>query len=70
MMDKIESKLSSHRRTRVSVDVSERDMERQLFLKRIGWNATRVDRENGEQGEDTYRFVQNVSGIAQEVECL
>jgi ribosomal-protein-alanine N-acetyltransferase len=55
MVAKLISKLSSHRRTRITLEVRETNLTAQLFFSRQGFRATRVLRAFYEDsGEDAY----------------
>jgi len=55
MADKLASKLSSHRRTRIVVEVRETILESQLFFRSVGFRATGVARGFYlDSGEDAY----------------
>jgi ribosomal-protein-alanine N-acetyltransferase len=55
MVAKLISKLSSHRRTRITLEVRESNLGAQLFFSRQGFRATRVLRGYYEDsGEDAY----------------
>ncbi len=61
MVSKLIEKLSSHRRTRVTVDLRERNLPAQLFFQAQGFVATKVLREH--YGiEDAYRMAYYLSG--------
>jgi ribosomal-protein-alanine N-acetyltransferase len=59
LVQKLISKLSSHRRTRLCIDVPDTNLAAHLFLKANGFQATRVDRGRGE-ASDTYRMVYRI----------
>ncbi len=55
MVQKLMSKLSSHRRSRITLDVRESNLAAQLFFRRLGFLAVRVLRGYYEDtGEDAY----------------
>ena len=55
MVDKLLSKLSSHRRTRITLEVRETNLNSQLFFRDAGFRAVRVLREFYEDtAEDAY----------------
>jgi ribosomal-protein-alanine N-acetyltransferase len=55
MLKKMKSKLSSHRRTHITLDVRETDMERILFYQKMGFLASEVIRNHyDDTGEDAY----------------
>ena len=55
MVAKLISKLSSHRRTRITLEVRETNLSAQLFFRQQGFKATRVMRAFYEDsGEDAY----------------
>lgn len=64
MVAKLLSKLSSHRRTRIGMQISENDLDAHLFLRAVGFRAINVIRQGGDMGEDAYRFVyQYANGV-------
>jgi len=50
LVEKLVSKLSSHRRTRIVMDLPEKHLDSQLFLKKMGFQAIPI-------GQGLYRFV-------------
>jgi ribosomal-protein-alanine N-acetyltransferase len=71
MIDKLISKLSSHRRTRVCIDVNERLLDAQRFFKAVGMRAVSVLRRADENDDDMFRFVfRMANSTAEEVEDL
>jgi ribosomal-protein-alanine N-acetyltransferase len=64
MMDKLKSKLSSHRRTSIHWQVSETNLAGQLFLKSQGFRATKVIRD---EYEDLFYMVFNLNGEFEDV---
>ena len=71
MVAKLISKLSSHRRTRITLEVRETNLAAQLFFSRQSFRATRVLRGYYEDsGEDAflmeYRFADDVGDDAEE----
>ena len=55
MVSKLISKLSSHRRTRITLEVRETNLAAQLFFRAVGFKASRVLRSFYEDsGEDAY----------------
>ncbi len=55
MAEKLVSKLSSHRRTRIMIDVRETNLEAQLFFRSVGFRGVGVAREfYGDSGEDAF----------------
>lgn len=55
MVEKLVAKLSSQRRTRLSLEVRETNLEAQLFFKRVGFRATSVLRDfYDDSPEDAY----------------
>ncbi len=55
MVSKLVGKLSSHRRTKIVLQVRESNLEAQLFYRVVGFRATEVVRESYEDtGEDAY----------------
>ncbi len=55
MAEKLASKLSSHRRTRIMVEVRETNLDSQLFFRSVGFRATGVSREfYADSGEDAF----------------
>lgn len=58
MVDRLKSKLASHRRTRIVVMLREANTPAQLFFAANDFRAVRVERGYYEDsGEDAYRFV-------------
>lgn len=58
MAEKLMSKLSSHRRTRVVLELRETNLDAQLFFRSVGFRATGVTREfYSDSGEDAYVMV-------------
>lgn len=68
MLAKLAGKLSSHRRTRIALDVAEGNLAAQLWLKACGFTAVRVDRGAADDGTDSYRFVYRLEGEGAELE--
>ena len=71
MVAKLISKLSSHRRTRITLEVRETNLSAQLFFRQQGFRAVRVLRAYYEDsGEDAflmqYRLADDVSEDAEE----
>jgi ribosomal-protein-alanine N-acetyltransferase len=71
MVAKLISKLSSHRRTRITLEVRETNLPAQLFLRRQGFRAVRVLRGYYEDsGEDAfvmqYQFADDIGDEAEE----
>lgn len=57
MVDKLVSKLSSHRRRRIVFDLRETNLNAQLFFSKQGFIAINLDRGHFEDtGEDAYRM--------------
>ena len=57
MVAKLVAKLSSNRRTRIVLDVPEKNLDAQLFLRALGFRATQVLREPYPVAKgDAYRF--------------
>jgi ribosomal-protein-alanine N-acetyltransferase len=57
MINKMISKLSIHRRSRVTIEVRESNLDGQLFLKKMGFQATAVKRRVFQDTyEDAYAF--------------
>ncbi len=55
------SKLSSHRRTRLTLDVRETNLSAQLFFRAMGFDAVRVlPCFYDDSGEDAYRMVRRI----------
>ena len=55
MAEKLASKLSSQRRTRITLEVRETNLPAQLFFKKVGFRATTVLRSYYEDSpEDAY----------------
>ena len=74
MIQKLASKLSSHRRTAITLEVRETNLDGQLFFRTAGFKATNVVRERYEDtGEDAYqlqyRYLETV-GAAEPEEAL
>ena len=61
LIGRLKAKLSSHRRNRITLDVSERNLDAQIFFKRMGFLALRVNRDATDEG-DTYRMVYRYEG--------
>ncbi len=59
---KLAAKLSSHRRSWITVNVSECDLAMQLFLRSAGFRATAVLKRMDKDEADAYRFTYSVSG--------
>lgn len=58
MLDKLTGKLSSQRRSRVTADVRERNLDAHLFFKACGFRATGIVRDCFDDPvEDAYHFV-------------
>ena len=65
MVDKLYNKLSEQRRNRIALEVRERNLDAQLFLRSVGFSATRIEwgfyeykNEYGEiEVEDAYHMV-------------
>ena len=58
MIEKLQSKLSPDRRTRINLEVRETNLAAQLFFKAMGFRATSVLRDYYEDtDEDAYLFV-------------
>jgi ribosomal-protein-alanine N-acetyltransferase len=71
MVQKLISKLSSHRRTRITLEVRETNLGAQLFFSKQGFKAVRVLRTHYEDsGEDAflmqYRFADDVGDDVEE----
>lgn len=65
MIKKLMSKLSSHRRTSITLEVRETNLTSQLFYRNVGFKAVKVMREHFEDtGEDAYLMQYNFSPIA------
>lgn len=61
MVDKLKAKLSGHRRTRLTLEMREGNLEGQLFFRRQGFLAGRVLRGYYEDsGEDCYLMSYNL----------
>jgi ribosomal-protein-alanine N-acetyltransferase len=57
MVERLVSKLSSHRRTRITLHTSEQNLGDQKFFRAMGFLALRVERGfYAESGEDAYYF--------------
>jgi ribosomal-protein-alanine N-acetyltransferase len=57
MVNKLKSKLSSHRKTRLHIILSETNLDAHLFFKACGFVALEVMRGHFENGDDGYKFV-------------
>lgn len=70
MIEKLVKKLASHRRTRIIIDVGERNMGALLFLKKMGFKAIRV-LWNHFNDQDAYKMVFALKDCEEkeEVEC-
>ena len=65
MVSKLISKLSSHRRTSISLEVRETNLEAQLFFKTQGFKGVKVMRSFYEDsGEDAYLMRYSLTGEA------
>ncbi len=65
MIQKLISKLSSHRRSSISVELRETGLAAQLFFRSAGFKAIRVQRERfADTGEDAYLLSYRVSNNA------
>jgi ribosomal-protein-alanine N-acetyltransferase len=65
MIQKLVSKLSSHRRTSITIEVRETNLAAQLFYRDAGFRALRVLREHyPDTGEDAYLMQYRYSGPA------
>lgn len=62
LIDKLKSKLSTHRRTEVTIVAPDNRLGLHLFLGRQGFTATRVHRDHFGDGSDGYRFTYQVEG--------
>jgi len=63
MVSKLISKLSSHRRTRITLEVRETNLAAQLFFRTQGFRAVRVLRSYYEDsGEDAFLMQYNLGG--------
>jgi ribosomal-protein-alanine N-acetyltransferase len=63
MVSKLISKLSSHRRTRITLEVRETNLAAQLFFRAQGFRAVRVLRSYYEDsGEDAFLMQYNLGG--------
>src|SRR5688500_10935720 len=72
MVAKLISKLSSHRRTRITLEVRETNLEAQLFYRSLGFKAVRVLRSFYEDsGEDAFMMQYRLSeDVPEEVDEL
>ena len=61
-IDKLKSKLSPHRRNRIVVDVSEKNLQAHLFFKACGFRAVSVLQNQFTTDEACYRFVHRHGG--------
>ena len=71
MIGKLISKLSSHRRTRITLEVRETNLAAQLFFRKLEFRAVRVERSfYDDSGEDAflmeYRFAGDTSEYSDE----
>jgi ribosomal-protein-alanine N-acetyltransferase len=67
MVSKLISKLSSHRRTRITLEVRETNLAAQLFFRTQGFRALRVLRSYYEDsGEDAFLMQYSLGGAASE----
>jgi ribosomal-protein-alanine N-acetyltransferase len=58
MVEKLKSKLSPHRRTRITLDIRETNLPGQLFFRGQGFRARGVDRHGyDDTDESAYRFI-------------
>lgn len=56
MVEKLVAKLSTHRRTRLTLHVRESNLPAQKFFKATGFKAVKVVRDFYGDGEDAYKF--------------
>ncbi len=71
MAEKLISKLSSHRRTKIVVEVRETNLDAQLFFRSAGFRASGVSREfYPDSGEDAYVMEFRLSLSEEEVTAL
>ncbi|GIW79101.1 MAG: hypothetical protein KatS3mg105_0908 [Gemmatales bacterium] len=69
MVAKLISKLSSHRRTRITLEVRETNLAAQLFFRSQGFKAVRVLREYyDDTGEDAFLMQYSIASETNEVE--
>jgi len=64
LVHNLKSKLSEHQRTALHVRVRERNLAAQLFLRKMGFQCLEIVKGwfcGGEEDEDAYHFVYNVS---------
>ena len=67
MVSKLISKLSSYRRTHVTLDVRETNLTAQLFFRALGFKAVKVLRSFYEDtGEDGFRLQYRLAGTREE----
>ena len=66
MIQKLKSKLSRQRRNKIVIEVSEDNINGQLFLKSQGFEASKVIRDHYENGRDAYQFVYRYAGSIEE----
>ncbi len=67
MIGKLVSKLSSHRRTRITLDVRETNLAAQFFFRKMEFRAVRVVRGYyDDSGEDAYEMEFRFAGAASE----
>ena len=57
MAKKLFSKLDSRRRIRITLDVSERSLDAQLFFRRMGYMCEAIDLGHFDNGDDALRMV-------------
>lgn len=63
MVEKLKGKLSSQRRTRMTLEIADRNLDGQLFFREMGFFATTILRGfYGEAGEDAYFMQYRHSG--------
>jgi ribosomal-protein-alanine N-acetyltransferase len=69
LVERLISKLSQHRRDKITLEVRERNLTAQLFFKALGFQAVRVLREYyPDTGEDAYVMQYRLSD-AQQLSC-
>jgi len=72
MIDKLTSKLSSHRRTRITLEVRETGLDAQMFFQRTGFKAVKVLRRYyDDTKEDAYlmEWRLNEEGTVEDEKC-
>ena len=57
MMSKLQSKLSAERRNRIVADITETNLDGQLFLRDMGFRAIDILKGHFDDGSDAYKMV-------------